>query len=102
MIYAVTVHIEKESEDAWGVWMQSKHIPDVMATGLFLNCRMMRSELVLQKGYITYMMHYELANKEKFKEYEEKHAARLRNDAILNFDGRFIASRDLLEITARF
>ncbi|MCH8556721.1 MAG: DUF4286 family protein [Balneolia bacterium] len=102
MIYAVTVHIEKESEHAWVVWMKSKHIPDVMATGLFLNCRMMRSELVLQKGYITYMMHYELADKEKFKEYEDKHAARLRNDVILNFDGRFIASRDLLEITARF
>ena len=42
IIYNVTVNIDHEVHDAWVAWMKDVHIPDVMATGLFLQSRMLR------------------------------------------------------------
>jgi len=97
MIYSVTVHIEDQEEPIWFSWMKKHHIPDVMATGLFETCRMMRSELTHKKGFATYVMQYELTDAAKLKEYEDKHADRLRNDVILRFEGKLMAERDVLK-----
>ena len=39
IIYNVTISIDKEMEKTWIDWMKSTHIPDVMNTGMFLDCK---------------------------------------------------------------
>ena len=39
IIYNVTVSIDKEIEKQWLDWMKNTHIPDVMNTALFLDCK---------------------------------------------------------------
>ncbi len=98
MIYAVTIHIDKEVEKKWVRWMQDQHIPDVLGTKLFLGCRMMRSELTHKEGYTTYRMQYVLQSKDTYREYEEKYADEMRGQADKFFEGKYLAERDLLEM----
>jgi len=39
IIYSVTVNIDDSVHDEWVTWMKEVHIPDVMATGYFLENR---------------------------------------------------------------
>ncbi len=98
MIYAVTIHIEKEVEKKWVRWMQDAHIPNVLKTGLFLGCRMMRSQITHHNGFTTYRMQYVLENKEKFETYQSEHAQKLQSEANEFFEGRFRAERDILDV----
>ena len=36
IVYNVTVNIDADVQERWIEWMKEVHIPDVMATGLFL------------------------------------------------------------------
>ncbi|MBT6516091.1 MAG: DUF4286 family protein, partial [Crocinitomicaceae bacterium] len=36
IVYSVTVKVNQEIEENWLRWMKEVHIPDVMATGFFL------------------------------------------------------------------
>ncbi|MEO8589060.1 MAG: DUF4286 family protein, partial [Flavobacteriales bacterium] len=42
ILYNVTINIDLDVEREWLVWMKETHIPEVMATGLFLESRMFR------------------------------------------------------------
>ncbi len=42
IIYNVTININHDVHDNWLDWMRSVHIPDVMATGMFLESKMLR------------------------------------------------------------
>ena len=42
IIYNVTVNVDLDVHDQWLQWMKATHLPDVMATGLFLDQRMCR------------------------------------------------------------
>ena len=42
ILYNVTVNIDTDHEKAWVEWMESEHIPEVMATGFFLTARLCR------------------------------------------------------------
>ncbi len=96
IIYNVTVNIDHEVHDEWVQWMQQEHIPDVMATGLFLKSRMHRV-LADDDGGITYAVQYTAASMAKYEQYRETHAPRLQTAAQERFGGRFVAFRTLLE-----
>ena len=40
--YNVTVKVEKSIADSWVYWMKAEHMPDLMGTDLFLDCRLSR------------------------------------------------------------
>ena len=42
LIYNVTVSIDQAVEHDWLSWMRGTHIPDVLHTGCFLECRLSR------------------------------------------------------------
>jgi hypothetical protein len=41
-IYNVTINIEDSVHEEWKGWMMGIHIPEVLATGLFQECRFTR------------------------------------------------------------
>ena len=57
IIYNVTVNIDLDVETQWVKWMKEVHIPEVMATGLFLESRMMRV-LANDEGGTSYAIQY--------------------------------------------
>jgi hypothetical protein len=42
IIYNVTTNIHESVHDQWMIWMQHKHIPEVLATGKFTAARLVR------------------------------------------------------------
>ncbi len=97
IIYNVTVNIDLDVHDPWVEWMKEVHIPDVMATGLFLESRMLRV-LAEDEGGITYAIQYTAADMDHYERYRNEHAARLQAATQENFGGKFAAFRTLLEV----
>lgn len=101
--YVVTIHIQKDAETRWVAWMKEEHIPEVLKTGLFHDCRMCRSEAEQQPGCTTYRMFYALKSRAAFDTYEKDFAPALRQHASeAGFSGLFTAERDLLETLHTF
>lgn len=101
ILYNVTVSIDPEVEQDWLDWMKSVHIPDVMATGCFLEARMSRVHGE-EEGGLTYAIGYVAPNQEKYDEYQKTHAPALQRDHTERYQGRFAAFRTILSIIEEF
>jgi hypothetical protein len=97
IIYNVTINIDTDVEQEWLAWMKDVHIPDVMATGLFLESRMMRV-LADDQGGNTYAIQYTAADMAHYERYRDEHAPRLQAETQKHYGGRFAAFRTLLQV----
>ncbi|MFC2175793.1 DUF4286 family protein [Bacteroidota bacterium] len=99
IIYNVTVNINPKVHDQWIAWMKEMHIPEVMATGLFIENRFAKV-LVEDQGGITYSTQYLCATMEDLNAYKQYHATRIEGLHAKKFEGEFVAFRTLLETVA--
>lgn len=101
IIYNVTVSIDPAIEQEWREWMCNTHIPDVINTGCFLECRMskMNNE---EEGVCTYAMTYVAYSQEHLDDYQKNHAAQLQVEHKARFEGRFAAFRSTLNVIQHF
>jgi len=101
VIYNVTVSLDPSVELDWLNWMRVTHIPDVMATGCFLESRIskMNNE---EPGACTYAMTYIAYSQIHLNTYQQEHAARLQVDHKSKFDGKFAAFRSTLDVIEHF
>ena len=97
IIYNVTVNIDKDVHDEWLHWIKTQHIPDVMATGFFIENKLCKV-LVDEEQGITYSFQYTCKNMEDLKEYQSLHAPRLQKDVNDKYANKFVAFRTLLEV----
>lgn len=98
LIYNVTTNIEASVHDEWLQWMQQTHIPDVLATGKFLNAKMSKVLVEEDMGGITYSVQYITLDRATLQRYYVEDASRLRDDALKRFPNKFISFRTELEI----
>lgn len=96
-IYNVTVNIEESVHDDWLAWMKSVHIPDVLATGLFIDNRLCQVMVDEEQG-ITYSIQYRLKDLSHLKTYQEKFAAKLQAEHLARYRDKFVAFRTILRI----
>ena len=96
-IYNVTLNLEDSAAEEWIAWMKNVHIPDVMATGMFLNYRFSRVMVEEESGK-TYSIQYMVKDLETLKLYEEMYAPKLQKEHQDKFNGHFVAFRTMLEI----
>lgn len=85
---SVKVSIEEE----WLHWMKTRHVPDVIATGLIKSFQILKPDASAQ----TYFFHYHFQDEEDYKQYQEQHAPALKVHVAAKYEGRFIAERSLL------
>ncbi|MCR9016140.1 DUF4286 family protein [Aquiflexum gelatinilyticum] len=97
ILYNVTVNIEKESEAEWVAWMKETHIPDVLATGMFLENRFYKILHDNEDGSTNYSVQYFADCMEKILEYQMTFASKLQEDVNEKFKDRFVVFRTLLE-----
>lgn len=77
--------------------MREEHIPDVLKTGYFSECKMSKV-LAFEEGGMTYSLQYTCESIEKLEEYQEKEAPRLQEEHTRKFQGKFAAFRTLLDV----
>jgi hypothetical protein len=94
--YSVTISIDPAAESEWLEWMTAVHIPDVLRTGCFLECRSYK--LLESDGENpAYVLQYHCRSIEQYERYRRNFAPDLQKDHSSRFAGRFHASRQLLE-----
>lgn len=98
LIYNVTINIDESVHDAWLQWMKERHIPDMLATGKFLQARICRVLVEEEGGGITYAAQYFTRGRELLQRYYKEDAERLRQDMLVRFRDKFVAFRTELEV----
>ncbi len=97
IIYNVTINIENDVREEWLQWMKQRHIPDVMATGYFIENKICKV-LVDEEQGTTYSIQYTCANMEDLEEYRRDHAPRLQKEVNDKYANKFVAFRTVLEV----
>jgi len=101
ILYNVTVSIDQAIEQEWLEWMRNTHIPQVMETGCFLECRISRIQGE-EDGGSSYSFLYLAPSEDKMNEYQQQYAPALQQDHALRFQGKFAAFRTLLNVIEEF
>lgn len=101
ILYNVTVSIDPAIAEDWVNWMRSNHIPDVMATGCFIESRISRVHGE-EEGGVTYAITYLSPSQEKMDEYQQQHAPVLQKDHAERYSGKFAAFRTILSVIEEF
>lgn len=101
ILYNVTVSIDERVQEEWLNWMRTKHVPDVMATGCFVESRISRVHAEEQGG-LTFAISYLSPSEEKYNEYQNKHASELQKEHTEKYAGKFAAFRTLLTVLEEF
>ncbi len=101
IIYNVTVNIDVNVHDDWLSWMKTKHIPDVINTGMFLECKMSRI-LAEEEGGKSYSIQYLCKDTETLEQYQSVFAPALQQEHVERYAGKFVAFRTLLRVEEVF
>lgn len=101
ILYNVTVAIDPSVEKEWVKWMRSVHIPDVMATGCFIESRFSKVLTEDEEG-LSYAITYLCPDKDLLEKYRKNHAPILQKEHSEKFNGRFAAFRTLLDVIEEF
>ena len=101
VIYNVTVSIDQAVEHDWLSWMRSTHIPDVLHTGCFLECRLSRANGE-EDGGCTYSVMYLAQDQATLDHYQAQFAPALQQDHAARFQGKFAAFRTTLNVIEEF
>jgi len=98
IIYNVTVKVENSIADAWVNWMKTEHMPELMHTGLFVDCCLCRLLEQDEADGVTYTAQYFCEGMEQYNQYIALHAEKMRNKGFMLFGGKFVAFRTIMEI----
>jgi Domain of unknown function (DUF4286) len=97
IIYNVTVSVDPEVHDEWLRWMVAEHLPEVLATGFFLEHRFCRV-LTPDENEYSYAVQYTCADMDAYERYRSQHAPRLQARTAQRFGERCQAFRTLLRV----
>lgn len=98
IIYNVTTNIHESVQGQWMIWMQHKHIPDMLATGKFSSARMVRVLIEEEMGGTTYSVQYTTESKEMLDKYYQEDAPKLRDEGQKLFGDKMLSFRTELEV----
>lgn len=97
ILYNVTVNIDKDVADEWLQWMKDVHIPEVLATGMFIENKIFRMLEEEDNGGITYAIQYFADSMENIQQYQINFAPALQAKVSLKYPDKFVVFRTLLE-----
>jgi hypothetical protein len=98
-LYNVTLILEDAAAQEWLQWMQETHIPQVMATGMFVSNRLLKVVDSPNEG-VTYCAQYVVDSLENYNQYQEVFAPALQAELNERYKNRFVAYRSLMEFIA--
>jgi len=97
ILYNVTIAIDQQIEDEWKKWMSEVHIPDVIATGQFVDYKFFKVLSHDDPRSSSYSVQYFAKTMEHLDVYQENFAAQLQQDHQSRFSNKFVAFRTVLQ-----
>lgn len=93
IIYNVTINIHESVHDQWLLWMQTKHIPEILATKKFLSARIVKVLIEEEMGGTTYSVQFETDSKATLQKYYDEDAPAFRQESVMLFGDKMLAFR---------
>jgi phosphoribosylamine-glycine ligase len=84
------------------IWMQHKHIPEMLGTGKFSSAKMVRVLIEEEMGGTTYSIQYTTDSKETLQKYYQEDAPALREEGVKLFGDKMLSFRTELELIFEF
>jgi len=97
ILYNVTVGIDNSIEAEWKKWMIEVHIPDVIATGQFVDHKFFKVLSHDEPNSSSFSVQFFAKSKENLQVYQENFAEKLKQDHQEKFANKFVAFRTILE-----
>ena len=97
ILYNVTVSIDFDIHESWLKWMKEIHIPNVLATGLFIENKIARIHAE-EEGGISYSIQYLLNYWDDYNLYQNKFASNLQKEYQIKYANKSVAFRTVLEV----
>ena len=101
IVYNVTISLDKSVEKDWTDWMRTTHIPDVLKTECFVECRFMRVHGE-EEGGVTYACQYVAKSQDDYNVYQQLFAPKLQYEHATRYQGKSAAFRTELTIIEEF
>ncbi|WP_366186054.1 DUF4286 family protein [Flavobacterium ovatum] len=98
IIYNVTTNIHESVHDQWMIWMQHKHIPEMIATGKFISARLVRVLVEEEMGGVTYSAQYTTDSKETLEKYYQENAGNFQVEGQKLFGEKMLIFRTELQV----
>ena len=98
LLYNVTVTIDLDVHEVWLRWMRETHIPDVLATGLFLSHRLCRLIGHEHEDSEIYTVQYLVQDMTALRRYMDEFAPALQQEHKDRYDGKYAAFRTVMEV----
>ncbi|WP_338407052.1 DUF4286 family protein [uncultured Flavobacterium sp.] len=102
IIYNVTTNIHEMVHEKWMIWMQHKHIPEMLATGKFSSARMVRVLIEEEMGGTTYSVQYSTDSKATLEKYYQEDAPKMREEIKQLFGDKMLSFRTELELISEY
>lgn len=96
ILYNVTVKVEPSIEEEWLNWMKTKHVPDVMNTGMFVDYKICR--ILGEEADNTFSFQYFAQSMTHLQQYQQEFAPALQQEHTERYKDKFVAFRTLLEV----
>jgi hypothetical protein len=101
ILYNVTISIDSSISEEWLSWMRTHHIPDVLATNCFIECRLSKIHGE-EEGGLSFSIMYLCSSQAILEDYQLKYAPKLQAEHSKRFDGKFAAFRTYLTVLEEF
>jgi hypothetical protein len=98
ILYNVTINIDNAAHDEWLEWMKKKHVPEQMATGLFVRNTILKLMNEEDNGGTTYAFQYFLNSLDDLETYEKTYGSVFQSEHQQRFNDKFVAFRTILEV----
>lgn len=96
IIYNVTTILEKSVEDDYLNYMKEIHMAEVMASGTFSSCNLLKLTEPDNEG-VTYCAQYITDDIQKLNKYRATISPKLQEDFKQKFENHYVAFRSVLE-----
>lgn len=96
-LYNVTIGIDKDIETEWVLWVKQNYMPAMMATGLFVDCKLYRVVTHEDEGSVSYSIQVFAQNIENVVSYLNQYTATIIEGHRLKFKDKHVAFNTLLE-----
>ena len=101
IIYNVTVSIDESIKTDWLNWMNTEHIPEVMATGLFTKAQINRV-IIQGDSNNTFAIAYTCPSMKDLHQYQIKFSHELQQKHVARYGDKAVAFRTIMEVIEEF
>lgn len=98
IVYNITIKVAPAIEEAWILWQQQEHIPEIMASGLFSEWKLFRLLEQDDDEGSTFIVQFFAPTREQYQQYIDEFASVLRQKSFDKWGNQFLAFRTVMEI----